>query len=47
MTSNEKFKNNIIDDLTFLSGPITEDAILKTLEIRFGERQFYVSILNC
>lgn len=32
-----------LDDLIFLSGPITEDAIIKTLENRFNGRKFYVS----
>lgn len=32
-----------LDDLIFLSGPITEDAIIKTLETRFNGRKFYVS----
>ena len=32
-----------IDDLIHLAGPLTEDAILRTLQARFMERHYFVS----
>ena len=33
-----------VDDLIHLGGPLTEDAVLKTLHARFMTQQFYVSV---
>ena len=34
-----------VDDLIHLAGPLTEDAVLKTLQARFYAEEFFVSIL--
>ena len=34
-----------IDDLIHLSGPLTEDAVMRTLHTRFENDSFYVSVL--
>lgn len=35
-----------LDDLIHLSGPLTEDAVMKTLQARFNENCYFVSISN-
>lgn len=35
-----------VDDLIHLAGPLTEDAVLKTLQARFYSDEFFVSSLE-
>jgi len=35
-----------VDDLIHLAGPLTEDAVLKTLQARFYAEEFFVSIFD-
>lgn len=39
----EKVPLTDIDDMINLSGPLTEDAVMKTLLMRFQNESFYVS----
>jgi hypothetical protein len=42
IASKGDLKTSEMDDLIFLSGPITEDAIMKTLQARFNENKYFV-----
>ena len=33
-----------MEDLINLSGPLTEDAVMKTLQSRFNDKNYFVSI---
>lgn len=46
ITTKGDLKTSEMDDLIFLSGPITEDAIMKTLQARFNEKKYFVSLLE-
>lgn len=35
-----------VDDLIHLPGPLTEDAVLKTLQARYYAEEFFVSFIN-
>lgn len=32
-----------MEDLIHLNGPLTEDAVMKTLQARFNEKKYFVS----
>jgi hypothetical protein len=32
-----------MEDLIYLTGPLTEDAVMKSLQARFNEKKFFVS----
>lgn len=34
-----------MDDLIHLPGPLTEDAVMRTLQARFGDGKHYVSVI--
>lgn len=36
-----------LPDLTHLTGPLTEDAVIKCLQAKFYANKFYVSIPHC
>lgn len=36
-----------MDDLIHLLGPLTEDAVMKTLHSRFNEKKYFVSSSLC
>lgn len=40
---NAIFKDSEMEDLIHLTGPLTEDAVMKTLQARFLEKKFFVS----
>lgn len=42
----KKLECQDIEDLIHISGPLTEDAVMKTLQSRFNEKKYYVS-RNC
>jgi hypothetical protein len=47
-TNNENSNIKLCDmeDLIHLNGPLTEDAVMKTLQARFNERKFFVNMFK-
>ena len=41
---NSRTSPSTLDDLIHLAGPLTEDAVLKTLQARFYADEFFVSL---
>lgn len=50
VTSPHKILAKDMEDLIHLQGPLTEDAVMRTLQARFNEKKYFVSIrsfLHC
>ena len=43
----KQINNKTLEDLIHLSGPLTEDAVLKCLQARFASTQYHVSSSSC
>lgn len=43
VTSPHKILAKDMEDLIHLQGPLTEDAVMRTLQARFNERKYFVS----
>lgn len=43
ITSERKIEPKDIEDLIHLQGPLTEDAVMRTLRARFNEGKYFVS----
>jgi hypothetical protein len=41
--NNSELASGDMDDLIHLLGPLTEDAVMKTLQARFNEKKYFVS----
>lgn len=41
--NNSGLTSSDMDDLIHLLGPLTEDAVMKTLQARFNEKKYFVS----
>lgn len=46
ITQPSKLELKDMEDLIHMSGPLTEDAVMKTLHFRFDEKKHFVSIAN-
>lgn len=46
VTSPHKILAKDMEDLIHLQGPLTEDAVMRTLQARFNERKYFVSTIG-
>lgn len=46
VTSPHKILAKDMEDLIHLQGPLTEDAVMRTLQARFNEKKYFVSKLH-
>lgn len=46
VTSPHKIMPKDMEDLIHLQGPLTEDAVMRTLHARFNDGKYFVSITN-
>lgn len=46
-SGNPNMKISEMEDLIYLTGPLTEDAVMKSLQARFNEKKFFVSSFLC
>lgn len=45
VTASHKLQAKDMDDLIHLQGPLTEDAVMRTLQARFNDAKYFVSFL--